>query len=69
MKKESAITHFGNQVKIATALGITEQAVSKWGAVVPWAAALELQHYTGGILRRDETLYENRRPKKNATRY
>ena len=65
MKKDDAIAHFGKQVKIANALGISVAAVSKWGPVVPWAAALELQHYTGGILRRDETLYENRKPKRS----
>ena len=63
MKTSIVIKHFESQVAIARALGISRQAVSKWGEVVPWAAALEIQHITGGVLKRDERLYDNRKAK------
>lgn len=63
MKKSTAIEHFKNEFGIAKALGISRQAVNIWGDVVPYATALELQHLTGGVIKRDPTLYENRVPK------
>tara|TARA_R110000868_G_scaffold411755_1_gene708936 strand:- start:40553 stop:40771 length:219 start_codon:yes stop_codon:yes gene_type:complete len=63
MLKENALKYFGTQVVLAKALGIKQQAVSKWGLVIPWGAALELQVITGGLIQRDESLYENRKPK------
>lgn len=66
MRKTDAVKHFGSEIDIARALNITKQAVNAWKSVIPWGSALELQHLTGGKLRRDESLYENRKPKANA---
>ena len=66
MLKADVLKYYKTAVAAGKALGITHQAVLKWGAVVPWASALELQTITAGLLRRDERLYENRKPKPNA---
>ncbi|MCO5191348.1 MAG: Cro/CI family transcriptional regulator [Anaerolineae bacterium] len=50
MKTEEAIKYFGNQVKLAKALGITKQAVSRWGDTVPVGRAYQLQAVTNGAL-------------------
>jgi hypothetical protein len=63
MKKQTALNHFKTIVAIAAALGISRQAVNKWGAVVPWAQAIELQHITGGTLQRDPSDYIGKRAK------
>lgn len=57
MKTESAIEHFKTQVVLAKALGISQQAVAKWGDVVPMGSAYKLQVITGGRLQVDESLY------------
>jgi len=50
VKTEEAIKYFGNQVKLAKALGITKQAVSGWGDTVPVGRAYQLQAVTNGAL-------------------
>lgn len=40
--KRSAVNAFGSVRKLAEALGITTQAVYKWGALVPQTAVPEL---------------------------
>jgi DNA-binding transcriptional regulator YdaS (Cro superfamily) len=40
--------HFGGQVGLAEALGITRQAVHKWNGVVPWGQAAKIQEITKG---------------------
>lgn len=42
MKKKDAIEAFKNNVGVARAIGITKQAVSLWGEVVPEGSALKL---------------------------
>jgi DNA-binding transcriptional regulator YiaG len=42
MKKKDAIKAFKNSVGVAKAIGITKQAVSLWGEVVPEGSALKL---------------------------
>ena len=63
MLKKTALAHFKNQVALADAIQVSPQAVHKWGPVIPWGAALEIQRVTVGTLQRDESLYENRKPK------
>ena len=42
MKKKDAIEAFKNRVEVAKAIGITKQAISLWGDVVPEVSALKL---------------------------
>lgn len=42
MKKNDAIQAFKNKVGVANAIGITKQAVSGWGDIVPETSALKL---------------------------
>jgi hypothetical protein len=57
MKKTEAISHFGNQAKIARAVGISRQAVSQWGEFVPPAIAALLAKISGGKLIFDPSSY------------
>ncbi|EKC5520945.1 Cro/Cl family transcriptional regulator [Vibrio parahaemolyticus] len=51
MKKEEAITFFGNKKKLATALGISQAAISQWGESVPPLRAYQLELLTRGKLK------------------
>lgn len=63
MLKRTALAYFDeNHTRVADALGITRSAVSQWGAVVPYFAALDLQSKTGGELKVDFNLYERGKP-------
>lgn len=42
MKTAQAVKYFGSQQAIANALGISKQAVSKWGETVPIKKAFKL---------------------------
>ena len=42
MKKKDAVDAFKNSVGVAKAIGITKQAVSLWGELVPEGSALKL---------------------------
>jgi DNA-binding transcriptional regulator YdaS (Cro superfamily) len=57
MYKADAVRHFGSQIAVARALGITKGAVSLWGNVVPEGSAYKLESVTGGALKVDPTLY------------
>jgi len=43
MKKNDALQHFGSERAIAEAIGISVQAVNKWGDDVPPLRAYQLQ--------------------------
>lgn len=62
MKKIEAVRFFGSQRKIAKELGVSEQAVSLWGSVIPEKNALRLHQITNGQLMYDESLYRNSEP-------
>lgn len=62
MTKTDALSYFKSPAAIARRLKITRSAVSQWGAVVPYFAALDLQNMTGGALKVDFDLYERGKP-------
>ncbi|ELY9614317.1 helix-turn-helix domain-containing protein [Salmonella enterica] len=64
MKKIDATIHFGTQANLAKALGITDQAVSRWPDLIPKGSALELEKITNGALKCDLDVYRQR-PRKN----
>lgn len=43
MKTKSALKYFGTKSRIACACGITKQAVSQWGEIVPLKQARKLR--------------------------
>jgi DNA-binding transcriptional regulator YdaS (Cro superfamily) len=51
MKTSDAVAHFGDRAAIARTLGISRQAVHKWGTVVPLRSALLLEQASAGKLR------------------
>ncbi|NBN60474.1 hypothetical protein GWJ07_12710 [Proteus sp. G2639] len=59
MYKSSVVDFYGSQRKIALVLGISDQAVSHWGEILPERAALKLDRITDGALKYDPTLYGN----------
>lgn len=46
MKKADAVKHYGNQNRLAKALGITRQAVDDWSDLVPIKQAIKLADLT-----------------------
>lgn len=57
MRKTTVIEHFGSAQAVATALGITRQAIGEWGDIIPEGAAYKLQVITAGKLQVDQALY------------
>ncbi|MGL6122109.1 MAG: Cro/CI family transcriptional regulator [Shewanella sp.] len=47
MKKDLAIAHFGSQMKLAKAIGVTQAAISKWPDDVPELRAYQIERVTG----------------------
>lgn len=58
MKLSTVLAHFGTRAQVATALGISRAAVSKWADVVPEGSAYKLESITGRKLRVDPSCYE-----------
>lgn len=56
MTYTEALSHFGTQVKLARALGITQPTVSAWHGEVPPPYQYQLEIITAGTLRVDEPL-------------
>jgi len=46
MKKVDAVAYFGNESKLARALGITKGAVNQWGEIIPELRAVKLDTIT-----------------------
>jgi DNA-binding transcriptional regulator YdaS (Cro superfamily) len=63
MTYQEALAHFGTQVKMAAALGITQSTVSLWKGSVPAAYQYQMEIITDGALQAD---IELRRPKNGA---
>ncbi|HXR88815.1 MAG TPA: Cro/CI family transcriptional regulator [Steroidobacteraceae bacterium] len=60
MRKADAVAHFRSQRAVAAALGISEQAVSMWGDLVPEGRAYQLELLTKGKLRVTRERYSKR---------
>ena len=56
MKTEEVINYFGSCTKAAKALGITKQAVSRWGEYPPACRQYHIEVATQGYLRVEESL-------------
>ena len=56
-----AVQYFDGRRALAERLGITTQAVAKWGEAVPEGSAYKLQAVTNGRLRVDPSVYPGRR--------
>ncbi|MFB2830304.1 Cro/CI family transcriptional regulator [Aeromonas jandaei] len=50
MKTKDVLEYFGGPASVARALGITSQAVSQWGEVVPFGRDSQIERVTGGRL-------------------
>lgn len=51
MRKADVIGHFGTVGDTAKALGITSNAVSQWGDIVPTLRQFQIEKATGGKLK------------------
>ena len=51
MTKDQAVEHFGTQVQLAQALGMSQGSVSLWGTFPPALRQLQLEALTSGTLR------------------
>lgn len=59
MKKAAAIDHFGSQVKLAAAIGVSQAAISKWPDDVPELRAYQIELLTGGQLKAAVDQFQN----------
>lgn len=62
MLKSEVLDHFKKSSNVARALNISPAAVSKWGAVVPYLSAREIERITGGALHIRDEMYVRGRP-------
>ena len=51
MTKDQAVAHFGTQVELAKALGMSQGSVSLWGTYPPAIRQLQIEAATAGKLR------------------
>lgn len=61
MLKLDVVMYFHTQREVAKSLGITEQAVSSWGEIIPEKNALRLHQITDGLLEYKEGMYRQDR--------
>jgi len=54
MKSKEVFKHFGGKMETARALGISHQAIYKWGADVPYISQLLIQELTDGKFKADK---------------
>lgn len=62
MLKKDVIDHFKTPSNVARALEISPAAVNKWGMVVPYFSAEEIERITGGALKLRKEMYVRGRP-------
>ena len=55
MKKSDALSHFGNNRKIAQILGLSDAAITAWGEQIPELRARQLEEITQGALKFDRS--------------
>lgn len=62
MRTQEAIEHFGGVTKLADVLGLTRDAIYKWGAYPPNATQYKIMVLSGGRLAvtNDNTKQENK---------
>jgi DNA-binding phage protein len=62
MRTQEAIEHFGGATKLAEALGLTRDAIYKWGAYPPNETQYKIMVLSGGRLAvtNDNTKQENK---------
>jgi len=58
MYKTEAVKYYGNQNKLAAALGVSDAAVSSWSAIIPEKQAGRLERLTNGQLSYSLELYQ-----------
>lgn len=56
MNKSDAIKFFGTQVKLASALGMTQHAISGWGEYPPPLRQLQIEKVTNKALKAEESI-------------
>lgn len=56
---EKLIFHFGSKNKLAKALGLTPQAITKWNAGIPRGRAYEIEVMTNGEFKAQELVRRN----------
>lgn len=59
MEKQTVLDYYQTGTAVAQVLGLTRQAVSKWGDIIPELYALRLEKLSGGRLVYNETLYRS----------
>jgi transcriptional repressor of cell division inhibition gene dicB len=63
MTTDQAVSHYGTQVKLATALKMAQSTISGWGEYPPEIRQLQIQQLTGGKLKAEPGILV---PKKKA---
>jgi DNA-binding transcriptional regulator YdaS (Cro superfamily) len=61
MTTQDAISHYGSQQKLATALGIKQPTVSGWGTYPPAIRQIQLERLTRGRLKAEPGLLSVKR--------
>ena len=57
MRKQDVLDYYQTSARVAEALGITPQAISQWGDIIPFFSAFRLHQMTGGRLKLDVRMY------------
>ena len=61
MTTDEAISHYGTQVKLAAALGISQSAVAEWGEHPPSLRQIQIERMTRGRLRAEPDVFTKKR--------
>jgi DNA-binding transcriptional regulator YdaS (Cro superfamily) len=61
MTTQEAVSHYGSQQKLATALGIKQPTVSGWGVYPPAIRQIQLERLTRGRLKAEPGLLSVKR--------
>lgn len=61
MLKRDAVKFYGNEARLAKALGIDRSAVFRWSKWVPLLRAMRLEKLSGGKLKCDPNAYLERK--------